>query len=100
MLELPGTEWRDRPWTEAEVLAQAPQPAEWRHAGTATHGFTHFELRLEVMVARVEVISADGLLHAVERLGEAALPTAMRRCVAIALQKASARLPAVKHSPA
>ncbi len=87
MLELPGTEWRDRPWAEAELLAEAPQLAEWRHAGTATHGFTHFELRLEVMVARVEAIDADGLLHALDQLPDAALPTVMRRCIAIAAQK-------------
>ena len=27
MTELPGTPWRDLPWTEADALAHAPQPA-------------------------------------------------------------------------
>jgi A/G-specific adenine glycosylase len=90
MLELPGTAWRDRPWTEAEAVEQAPQPAAWRHAGTATHGFTHFELRLDVLAAQVGSITADGLLHAVERLQEAALPTVMRRCIAVAAAESHA----------
>ena len=89
MLELPGTAWRERPWPETEAIEHAPQPAAWRQAGTAVHGFTHFELRLEVLVARVGSITAAGLLHAVERLPQAALPTAMRRCIAIAAAEKS-----------
>ena len=52
MLELPGTPWRDAPWTTAEALAHAPFAAGWAAAdGEARHGFTHFELRLRLLVA-------------------------------------------------
>ena len=81
MLELPGTEWREWAWPEAEALAMAPQAAAWRHAGQAAHGFTHFELRLDVYSARVVSIEGEGLVHEVSTLDGAALPRVMRRCV-------------------
>ena len=83
MLELPGTGWREALWTEAEALALAPQEAAWRRMGVATHGFTHFELEMAVYAARVMEVTAAGLLHAGASLDEVALPTAMRRCVAV-----------------
>ena len=85
MLELPGSVWRDRPWQEAEATCEAPQPAGWRLIGQASHGFTHFELRLDVYAARVPAILAEGLLHSIDSLDAAALPGVMRRCVRIAL---------------
>lgn len=84
MLELPGTAWRAEPWAPEEALLQAPQGADWQAVGTATHGFTHFELRLEVYAARVERLVAPGLVQPLAGLGQAALPTAMRRGVAVA----------------
>lgn len=84
MLELPGTEWRDRPWSEADALASAPQPGPWRQVGRAAHGFTHFELLLDVYAMQVPAITAPGLLHACDALDAAALPRVMRRCVALA----------------
>ena len=86
MLELPGTEWVAAPWSEAAALARAPQPGAWRHLGLAHHGFTHFELRLDVYGAEVKEIVAPGLPHFLAALGGAALPTVMRRCVAIACE--------------
>lgn len=83
MLELPGTGWREARWTEVEALALAPQVAAWRTVGVASHGFTHFELEMEVYVARVAEVTAAGTLYAVASLDEVALPTAMRRCVAV-----------------
>lgn len=85
MLELPGSEWRDRPWTKAEAEGAAPQPAAWKLIGQASHSFTHFELRLDIYAARVSTITAEGALHAVESLGTAALPSVMRRCIRIVL---------------
>lgn len=47
------------PWTEdfpgpKEALLQAPFRADWKkHAGVVRHGFTHFELEIEVYVAVV-----------------------------------------------
>ena len=84
MLELPGTPWRTEPWSTAEALALAPQPAPWRLAGTAEHGFTHFQLRMQVYAAQAGAITADGLLRPVATLDAEALPTVMRRCIRVA----------------
>ena len=83
MTELPGTPWRDTPWTEAEALALAPMPAAWRGMGKARHGFTHFELVLDVYAAVVPAIQAEGFTRPVSALDEAALPTVMRKCVTV-----------------
>ncbi len=83
MLELPGAPWRAERWPEADALAHAPQTAEWRHAGQAEHGFTHFQLRMDVYAAAVPAINADGLLRPADALGSEALPTVMRRCVQV-----------------
>ena len=84
MLELPGTPWREEPWPLQEALAHAPQPAAWRLAGRAAHGFTHFELHMDVYAARVQAITAEGLLRRVDGLDGEALPTVMRRCIRVA----------------
>jgi A/G-specific adenine glycosylase len=47
MLALPTSDWRDRPWSDAEMRA-----APWRPAGEIEHVFTHFALTLRV--ARAE----------------------------------------------
>jgi len=86
MLELPGAPWRAEPWSRAEALTFAPQAAEWRLAGQAAHGFTHFALTMDVYAARVERITAPGLLRDAGALEGEALPTAMRRCVRVATQ--------------
>jgi A/G-specific adenine glycosylase len=80
MLELPGTEWRAEPWG-AEALAFAPMPAEWRPAGQVRHGFTHFELIIELYAASVTRISGTGLVRPTAALPEEALPSVMRKCV-------------------
>lgn len=81
MTELPGTPWRNTPWTDAEALAHAPQPADWRRAGTATHGFTHFELTLTLYAATTQAITADGMLRPIATLADEALPSVMRKCL-------------------
>ena len=86
MLELPGAPWRADAWAEADALAHAPQPAAWRLMGLAEHGFTHFQLRMDVYAARVPAITAPGLLRPVSALETEALPTVMRRCIAVARQ--------------
>ena len=84
MLELPGTEWRPDPWAREQALAWAPAAADWRLAGSAMHGFTHFELRVDVYAAQVAAISpGDGLLRHADLLASEALPTAMRRCIQV-----------------
>jgi A/G-specific adenine glycosylase len=84
MTELPGTTWRDTPWTVAEALADAPVEADWRGAGQVRHGFTHFELIIDVLAAHIPVISGDGVAHPLDALEAAALPSVMWKCVRIA----------------
>ena len=84
MTELPGTAWRDDAWEEGEALRHAPMPAAWRPAGQVRHGFTHFELRIELFAARVKRIKAEGFLRPLARLGEEALPSVMRKCARVA----------------
>jgi A/G-specific adenine glycosylase len=86
MTELPGTQWRPAPW---DAAGEAPMAAPWRAGGKVVHVFTHFELRLDVYVAQVATISADGFLLAVDELGSAALPSVMRKCVVAALSSSS-----------
>src|SRR5262249_38520343 len=55
MMEIPSTEWRARAWTERQARAAAPVEASWSTLpGSVRHGFTHFELELSVLVARLE----------------------------------------------
>jgi A/G-specific adenine glycosylase len=83
MTELPGTPWRADPWSQEEALGHAPMPATWRAAGAARHVFTHFELRLDVFVAQVGSITAEGFLRPVDALAAEALPSVMRKCVVL-----------------
>ena len=89
MTELPGTDWRAEPWTEAEAVAAAPAQAPWRKAGQAFHGLTHFELVIDVYAASVPVIAAPtleagGFLRPANALDGEALPTVMRKCIRVA----------------
>jgi A/G-specific adenine glycosylase len=84
MTELPGTEWRDAAWPVEEALMLAPMPADWRPAGQVRHGFTHFELTIEMFAARVPRIEAAGFARPIAKLADEALPSLMRKCVRIA----------------
>jgi A/G-specific adenine glycosylase len=88
MMELPGTTWRAEPWDE-NAFSSAPMPAIWRIAGEVRHGFTHFELRLRVMAAQVAEIHAEGSTVPIETLAEQALPSVMRKCVALCVPQAA-----------
>jgi len=85
MMEIPGTPWRPEPWPEAEALAHAPGPADWRSLpGQVSHVFTHFRLELEVWSARPGVADwAGGEQRWVSRadLADEALPSVMRKVV-------------------
>ena len=84
MTELPGTPWRSTRWTRAEAEAAAPAHAAWAPVGQARHGFTHFELLIDVYAATLPVIEADGFLRPIDALGGEALPTVMRKCIDLA----------------
>ena len=92
MTELPGTLWRDTPWTVEEALADAPvqrgcNRLEWRGAGQVRHVFTHFELIIDVLTSHVPVIEGDGFAQPLDALGDAALPSVMMKCVSIAVTR-------------
>jgi A/G-specific adenine glycosylase len=84
MVELPGTAWRDGQWTEAEAMMHAPMTVDWRPAGQVRHGFTHFQLTIDLFAAQVATIEGDGFTHPRSRLSEVALPSVMRKCVTAA----------------
>jgi A/G-specific adenine glycosylase len=83
MWEVPGTPWREAPWTEAEAMVHAPTPAAWRAVpGVARHGFTHFELAATLHVTRDAALPTEGWQDA--RRADTILPRAMRRLLALA----------------
>jgi A/G-specific adenine glycosylase len=54
MLEPPLGEWAEKFPSPAKALKQAPFEAAWKkRPGIVRHGFTHFELEIEVYVAEV-----------------------------------------------
>jgi A/G-specific adenine glycosylase len=91
MLELPSSPWDSR--TDAAGLGHAPTPADWRKAGRVEHGFTHFEIRLDVY--RAETPAEDpalGLWTPIQDAAQAGLPTLMRKVLAAGLKPFPTRL--------
>jgi A/G-specific adenine glycosylase len=88
MMEVPSSEWAPGEPSEKTARAAAPAALAWRTLpGTVRHGFTHFELELTVWAAqgrRADV--AGGEWVAAGNLGEAALPTLMRKVIGHALK--------------
>ncbi len=82
MLELPGTPWRGERWDGAEAMRHAPLSLAWRPAGQVRHGFTHFELVIDLWAGEADRV--DGLLRPINRLDEEALPSLMRKCARMA----------------
>jgi A/G-specific adenine glycosylase len=77
MTEIPSTPWRAAPWSFAEAIRAAPAAVAWSPLpGTVRHGFTHFLLELAVVAGTG---AADGIWSPVERLGDHALPTLMKK---------------------
>ncbi|HEY6579290.1 MAG TPA: NUDIX domain-containing protein, partial [Rhizomicrobium sp.] len=91
MLQPPLGPWTAKFPSRREALAQAPFRAEWRRApGIVRHGFTHFELEIEVWRAELPARQrAYGLWIAPHDLARAALPTVMRKIIAHALDAAA-----------
>ena len=89
MTELPGTPWRPEKWDAAEALAYAPMAAEWRPAGQVRHGFTHFELSIDLLAASARRIEGEGFLRPATALVAEALPSVMRKCARMASSAAA-----------
>ncbi len=86
MMEFPSTPWTEDDWPTAERVEQyAPAAAEWQlHPGEAQHIFTHFRLTVRVLrgeTDRPEKI--DGVWIAASDFADFALPTAMKKVVAL-----------------
>jgi A/G-specific adenine glycosylase len=76
MLGWPGSDWNDAP------APAPPVAADWRMVeAEARHTFTHFHLRLRVLVAEVSVDASPdtGRFHPVHAFRPAHLPTVMRK---------------------
>jgi len=86
MTEIPTTAWTARQDGETSVEA-APFRANWESAGTVTHVFTHFELRLSIFRVAIKdrVPINDGWWEPVTNLEAQALPTIMKKAIAAAI---------------
>lgn len=87
MLQPPLGEWRADFPTRAAAMRQAPFAADWKkRSSIVRHGFTHFELEIEVYVAGLaRRPKVEGNWVAREKLADAALPTVMRKIIALGL---------------
>jgi len=89
MMEVPSTTWREAEWSAGEAHAQAPVAARFvALPGTVHHGFTHFALEMTMLLGRARATTkppAGALWCPIDRLGEHALPTAMKKLVRHAL---------------
>ena len=87
MLEPPQGPWTEDFPSRTQALKQAPFEAEWmKRPGLVRHGFTHFELEIEVYAASLSKRPAlKGHWVAQDELREVELPTVMRKIVEHAL---------------
>ncbi len=94
MLGWPGTPWDGR---DGAGSGEPPIAARWRQAAVGVrHGFTHFDLDLEIAVAEVgpDLTPARGVFVPRAGFSPAALPTVMRKAHAVALAALAAGEPA------
>ncbi|MDE2073460.1 MAG: A/G-specific adenine glycosylase [Alphaproteobacteria bacterium] len=89
MLEPPLGPWNAKFPSADNALSQAPFRADWKKcAGIVRHGFTHFELEIEVYAANLpRRPPITGTWVSPDDLGSVALPTVMRKIVAHALTR-------------
>ncbi|MCH4092682.1 A/G-specific adenine glycosylase [Acetobacter sp.] len=98
-IELPGPEWREKPWSVKEVAEVAPfadrasgglRVPQWECAGSVRHVFTHFTLLIDVYAARVRSMpnprEEEGFPVALEKVDGLALSSLMRKCVQTGLK--------------
>jgi len=94
MMEVPSTDWIDRPVVSKTALRAAPIRADWWPVvGSVSHTFTHFRLELTVFRAMVTPDAPLDLWADPERcrwvprhaLASAALPSLMRKVLSHAM---------------
>lgn len=90
MLQPPLTEWQAEFPTRSGALAHAPFTGAWeRKPGFVRHGFTHFELELEIYVCRFRSRpNGEGLWLTPAEFASAPVPTVMRKAVGHAVDAA------------
>ena len=92
MTEIPSTSWREAPLSLEAALASAPAVTRWSPLpGTVRHGFTHFRLELAILAGTADD-AAIGFWRPIERLGEEALPTLMKKLARHAISATTRRL--------
>jgi A/G-specific adenine glycosylase len=84
MLQPPLGEWRSVFPDKDRALGEAPFHGAWRKKqGVVRHGFTHFQLELEVWTAQFAARpNGEGRWYAPQELPAVALPTVMRKLIA------------------
>lgn len=88
MTEVPTTDWTSRQDGGTDTT-HAPFSADWQACGTVIHVFTHFELRLSVYRSLVtKVVEENGWWEPVGNLEAQALPTVMKKAIALAIPRA------------
>jgi A/G-specific adenine glycosylase len=87
MIEVPSTPWAAAPPDGDEAKRHAPVALRWRRVpGEVEHGFTHFDLSLVVMAARVGLSQAPrGLWSDPSEFHRHAMPTLTKKVVRHAL---------------
>lgn len=92
MQEVPSSPWNPAPMPDlSDVLIASPLPAQLRPlTGLVRHTFTHFHLELAVAAGRVpdQAVASTCRWVSIERLGDEALPTVMRKVAQHALRNA------------
>ena len=87
MLGWPGTDWRETPPEDVP-----PVQADWCDLGAEVrHTFTHFHLRLKVMVAVLAEDATPARGYFEPEFKASALPTVMRKAHALAIDQMAAR---------
>jgi A/G-specific adenine glycosylase len=85
MMEIPTSVWRAEVWTPPEAMETAPAKGPWRALpGNVRHVFTHIDLRLALLAAPVAEAPPGMIAAPLERLGDYALPSVMRKIVSAA----------------
>jgi A/G-specific adenine glycosylase len=81
MIEVPSTEWRQKPWRREEAERLAPVETTWLPAdGSVRHTFTHFHLDLTLLTGNWAGNPGVGAFWcAPEDLSAQALPTVMKK---------------------
>ena len=89
MMEFPSTDWVEDSWRGNDAMKAAPAQTDWQIlSGTVRHTFTHFHLELTVFRGQAEdEMAPEGVWSEIEKFGEHALPTVMKKVASHVLGK-------------